>query len=225
MTTAIAFEILYTEPMNKLFADKLSDEALLARICEKDETAFEAFCRRYLEWAHRFDMRFLEDRRDAEDAVQEKFLRIWRCAETYEPVPGARVTNYLLKIDKNICLDMLRKSYRKHEVSVAGQSGFDEMGESEVLDFLDFCHHSPHEGSNVPMNQHLSEDLLERIYRFTAENFNRRQFLVFWGFVSGMTYSEISATYEMQPGSVRGYVARSFAAVRKEFGSSRSGYE
>lgn len=225
MTTAIIKQMRYNLSMSKRSLDKLSDEALLTRIADRDEAAFEAFCQRFLKWAYRFDLRILQDHHDAEDAVQEKFLRIWRKSDTYEPEPGSKVTNYLLKIDKNICLDMLRRSYRHREVSVSEGPGTAYFADSDVLDYLEYCHFLSEPDVRGPEDTIASAELMEQIYDFTHKQFSQRQFLIFWGFIAGMSYKELAATYGTLPGSVRGYVARSFASIRRSFGSVRSDHE
>ncbi|HPQ40125.1 MAG TPA: sigma-70 family RNA polymerase sigma factor [bacterium] len=224
MTTAIMTQIRYALPMTRRRLDTRTDEELLERIAERDETAFSVFCRRYLQWAFRFDMRFLQNQQDAEDAVQEKFLRIWQKAGDFHPLAGSRVTNYLLKIDKNICLDMIRRSYRKREISPEDTSGSPEMQETALLDYLAYCHGGS-EGDSAAETQHEAGELAERIIEFTRTRFKRKQFLVFWGFVSGMSYREIASTYDLSVGSVRGYVARSFASIRDVFSEARTGHE
>lgn len=219
--TLTPFDLMMTKESTK----HLSDEALLLRIAEGDEVAYETFCQRYLNWAFRFDYSFLQNQAEAEDAVQEKFLRIWQRASGYHPIAGSKVTNYLMKIDKNICLDMVRKSYRKKEVLVSDTRSEHPAGEVDLLDFLEYRHNSEQPHNRDPEARAESEELLSKILAFTEETFNRRQYLVFWGFVSGLTYQEIAVTYNLALGSVRGYIARGFAAIRHEFKDLRSCHE
>ncbi|MBN1298034.1 sigma-70 family RNA polymerase sigma factor [bacterium] len=225
MTTAIPITIRYNPIMVRRSLDDLSDSALMARIADRDESAFQTFCHRFIQWAFRFDMRFLNNRQDAEDAVQEKFMKVWDKANTYRPMDGASVTSYLLQIDRNICLDMLRRSYRKHEVTLHRVSETDQRDEQAVLDYLEFCFRRVNADGVEPETQVVSRELVERIIDYTQRQFNARQFLVFWGFVTGMSYGEIAETYGLSPGSVRGYVARGFAAIRKAFLAERTGHD
>lgn len=225
MTTAILTQIRYALPMSRREIEAMTDEELLVLIAEQNETAFSTFCRRYLQWAFRFDLRFLQNPQDAEDAVQEKFMRIWRKAADYQPLAGSRVTNYLLKIDKNICLDMVRKSYRKREIPMGNGSETDTSDETALIDYLAYCHRIASGDVLPPETRYASEELAERIFEYTRQEFKQNQFLVFWGFITGMSYREIAATYGMKVGSVRGYVARSFASIREAFSEARAGHE
>lgn len=225
MTTGILTKKLYDVFMDKRSLEQLSDKALMARIADQDESAFSIFCKRFLKWAYRFDFSFLQNKSEAEDAVQEKFLRIWQKANTYRMIPGSKVTNYLMKIDKNICLDMVRRGYRKREIPVSGSHSDGDGNELELLEYLDYCHNNDDRIGKSPENQAETTELMEQIFSFTQNEFTKCQFLVFWGFVSGMSYREIAVTYSLKQGSVRGYIARSFATVRQKFAAARKYHE
>jgi RNA polymerase sigma factor (sigma-70 family) len=225
MHAAISVQFRYDTAVNRRAPDTLSDEALLAGIADRDEAAFEAFCRRFLQWAYRFDMNILQNIQDAEDAVQEKFMRIWTKAEKYEPIPGSKVTNYLLKIDKNICFDMLRRKYRRQILPADRERKTDGSGQEDILGYLEYCYTLAEKGSVDLESAIVSADLMKRIYDYTLHHFNKRQFLVFWGFISGLSYRELSETYALEQGSVRGYIARGFAAIRKKFAEQRGDHD
>ena len=51
----------------------------------------------------------LNDPVEAEDVVQDTFIRVWRAAEKWKP-GQAKVSTWMCKIAVNLCLDRLRKS-------------------------------------------------------------------------------------------------------------------
>src|SRR6185295_19185296 len=52
--------------------------------------------------------RILRDRAEAEDTLQDVFLRVWQRADTYNPVFGTPVA-WLVRISRNRAIDRLRR--------------------------------------------------------------------------------------------------------------------
>ena len=75
-----------------------------------DEPAFAAQAERHRRELHVHCYRMLASFDEAEDAVQETFLRAWRGLASFDGGPGFRA--WLYRIATNVCLDMLRRSSR-----------------------------------------------------------------------------------------------------------------
>ena len=58
---------------------------------------------------------YMRNRADAEDALQETFLKIWRKLERYEGRNQCSPRSWIMQVACNTCKDQLRKSWRKHE--------------------------------------------------------------------------------------------------------------
>lgn len=67
---------------------------------------------RYHRQCFSFAMRILGSERDAEEAVQETFVRLWRSAHSYD-AGRATVPSWVLSITRNLCLDELRRRRRR----------------------------------------------------------------------------------------------------------------
>jgi RNA polymerase sigma-70 factor (TIGR02960 family) len=76
-----------------------------------DESAFAALSERHRRTLHVHCYRMLASFDDAEDAVQETFLRAWRSRESFDG--SSLVRAWLYRIATNVCLDMLRRSKRR----------------------------------------------------------------------------------------------------------------
>ena len=86
---------------------ELDDDALLVlRVGEGDVAAYRELVKRYAAKLSRFAERLLRDGTEAEDVVQETFLRLWQRAGEYQP--KARVTTWLHRITHNLAVDRLR---------------------------------------------------------------------------------------------------------------------
>jgi RNA polymerase sigma-70 factor (TIGR02960 family) len=75
------------------------------------ESAFAALAERHRRELHVHCYRMLASFEEAEDAVQETFLRAWRHRASAEPGPGLRA--WLYRIATNACLDALRRRKRR----------------------------------------------------------------------------------------------------------------
>ena len=76
-----------------------------------DEAAFGELVQRHRRELHVHCYRMLGSFDEAEDLVQETFLRAWRRRDSFEGGPGFRA--WLYRIATNACLDALRSSRRR----------------------------------------------------------------------------------------------------------------
>jgi len=86
-------------------------EALVAAAVTGDESAFAELTARHRRELHVHCYRMLASFDDAEDAVQETFLRAWRSRTTFDG--GSLFRAWLYRIATNVCLDLLRRSSRR----------------------------------------------------------------------------------------------------------------
>ena len=94
------------------------DLGLLERITIRDETALAALYDRHSRLAYSVIMRILGSTSDAEDVLQETFVRVWSRADTYDAVLGSPAT-WLVRIARNRAIDRLRARRARGNVNVA----------------------------------------------------------------------------------------------------------
>lgn len=83
-------------------------EQLLRRIVDGDDEALRELYHRYGRLAYTLAHRILGREDQAEDAVQEAYLRVWRFADRYDPTK-ASFTTWFGRIVRNLSIDMLRR--------------------------------------------------------------------------------------------------------------------
>ncbi|MFV9506205.1 MAG: RNA polymerase sigma factor [Oscillochloridaceae bacterium umkhey_bin13] len=88
--------------------DQQAEEAALARRAQGgDQSAFATLVQRYSGAVFNLAYRMLNDAHEAEDAVQEVFLRAYRRLDSFDPT--RRFITWLLTIGSNYCVDRLRR--------------------------------------------------------------------------------------------------------------------
>ena len=120
-----------------------SDEDLMVRVQNADHQAFEQLVRRRTEMFYACAFRVCGQQDEAEDAVQEAFLKLWRKPETWDASKGAKFTTWFYRVVVNTTKDEMRS--RKPQ---AGESEF-EMLEDQT------------ERQDVSMEQKEREQALE----------------------------------------------------------------
>ncbi len=83
------------------------DLALLERIVARDERAIAELYDRHSRLVFSVIRRMLRSQSDAEDVLQETFVRVWSRADTYDPSLGSPAT-WLTRIGRNRAVDRLR---------------------------------------------------------------------------------------------------------------------
>ena len=91
-------------------ADMRLEELGVSGLGEIDEPEFSGMAERHRRELHVHCYRMLGSFEDAEDTVQETFLRAWRRRETFEGRSTFRA--WLYRIATNACLDLLAKCAR-----------------------------------------------------------------------------------------------------------------
>lgn len=88
-----------------------SDNALVRRAREGDYDAFEQLFERHRQLVYRFAYQMMPRRDDAEDIVQEAFVRAYQNLNKYRD--EAKFTTWLLRIVTNLCTDQARMAQRR----------------------------------------------------------------------------------------------------------------
>jgi len=125
-----------------------TDDALMARAGRGDKAAFAVLVQRHLARATAIAQRIAGNRSDAEEVVQEAFLRCWQKAPDWQPVEAAgpaagegkaeraQFATWLYRVLTNLCLDRKRRPQpveleAADEVPDSGDDGFARTARGE----------------------------------------------------------------------------------------------
>ncbi|MEO1583925.1 MAG: sigma-70 family RNA polymerase sigma factor [Planctomycetota bacterium] len=95
------------------------DYELMQRIASDEEGAVGDLYDRFGSLVYRMAFQSMPSRAEAEDAVQEVFVRLWKTAERYDPERAALVT-WVLLITRRHLVDRLRRAQAR--VKLTGMS-------------------------------------------------------------------------------------------------------
>ena len=109
--------------------DPGSDLALARRVAGEDREALRSLMRRYNQRLFRTARSILKDDGEAEDALQEAYLRAYRSMGTFRG--DAKLSTWLVSIVVNEAIGRLRKRNRSAEVIQLDGSVDDGAGDSE----------------------------------------------------------------------------------------------
>jgi len=170
------------------------DYALLRRVARGDREALTELIRRHQGRLMQIAYRLLKDPLEAEDALQEVFLKAYEHAHRFEP--RSSVSAWLNRITANHCLNLLRARHPAESL--------DEEGASPVAD-----------SGPSPLEALEEQDLsrrLEELLGALPENQRRALILKRFG---GLSYQEIGEQMGLSPQAVDGLLKRARQFLKK----------
>jgi len=173
-----------------------ADAALLARYAAGAQDAARLLAGRHAGRLLAHATRMLGgDVAEAEDAVQEAFLRLWRAAPGWRADGGARVGTWLFKVTGNLCIDRLRR--RRTPVASLSDEGVAEPA-------------SQAPGAAAALMQAQRADALQRALNRLPE---RQRQAVVLRHLDGLSNPEIAAVMDTGVEAVESLLARARRAL------------
>jgi RNA polymerase sigma-70 factor (ECF subfamily) len=100
--------------------EQYSDEELMSLIKAYNHDAFSILVTRHSERFYALSYRTLFKQSDAEDIVQESFLKLWHKPELWKEKKGSKFTTWFYRIIVNACYDFNKKK-SSQEMAFEGQ--------------------------------------------------------------------------------------------------------
>ncbi len=86
-----------------------SDEELVLQVQKGHSEAFAMLVNRHTDYLYRIVWRTYPDTQEAEDVVQDVFLKFWHKPSLFDSTKGASFRTWLTRVAMNRAIDMLRK--------------------------------------------------------------------------------------------------------------------
>jgi RNA polymerase sigma-70 factor (ECF subfamily) len=183
---------------------EIPSEALMARIAEGDEYAFEVLVGRHQSSVLNLIYRFIGDRTQAKDLAQEVFLRVWQTAKSYEP--RAKFTTWIYRVTANLCLNELKSARRRKWFPFHRSDGDSENAIEET-----FSDGSP-TAEDLLLAKEQTRKISEALQSLPA---NQRMALILKRF-DDLSYEEISRILDCSVSAVESLLVRAKRTLREK---------
>jgi len=178
------------------------DLALMQRIARNEEAAVAELYDRFGSLVYRMAYQALPTRADADDAVQEVFVRIWRTADRYDPKRAALVT-WVMLISRRHLVDRMRRAGARIKPGVLDeQIGVADTGSAD------------------------SDEAIQRRERFAAlmdriaELPELQRTVVTRAYLGGQTLRQIGEELDTPLGTIKSALSRALVRLRENTAGS-----
>ncbi len=174
--------------------NRYQDKDLVVQLKSNSSSAFQALFEKYSQRIYRFSLGYLKSTQEAEEIVQDVFLRVWKARE--ELLVERSFESYLFTIAKNTILNTIRKAnYEKA--------------------YLEYS--SLHSNKNSLLDEELDFKELDRIYRQAIEKLPARRKEVYrLSRDKGLSNREIANELGISVKTVENQMTAALSAIKKE---------
>jgi RNA polymerase sigma-70 factor, ECF subfamily len=191
-------------PTNDTPGDLDDDEAredarLLSLVAQQNQEAFEKLYRRRSGLVYSLLKRMLLNEMEAQEILQDTFVRIWRCAEEFDPCRSSAMA-WIVMIARGRAIDRLRSRLR----STANRAAYEREVASLETEI------------NAPQPLHqeeLSQACADALNKLPDEQGHALQL----AFFRGWTHDEIARAVGEPLGTIKARIRRGLIALRKTF--------
>ncbi|MFG0273912.1 MAG: RNA polymerase sigma factor [Phycisphaerales bacterium] len=179
----------------------VQDVELMQRVAANDESAVGELYDRFGSLVYRMAYQMLPSKTDAEDAVQEVFVRLWRTADRYDPSRAA-LSTWVVLITRRYLVDRLRRSRVRVKATYALQEQWSAGGATEAPA-------SPLQ--NVEDTERF-EALMKRIERLPE----LQRAVLTRAYLGGQTLRQIGLELDRPIGTIKSTLSRAMVRLREQ---------
>jgi RNA polymerase sigma-70 factor, ECF subfamily len=172
----------------------LDDESLIIQMQEGKHEAFVELVDRHAKRFYGVAYRLLFSKNDAEDTVQQAFLKLWERRSFWDRHKGAKFTTWFYRVVVNLCLDHNRK---KRPVPL-----------SEGMDLVD-----KQDGPEIFLDEKRKQGLLDRFIRELPE---RQQLALTLCFYEGISNKEAAEIIGIRVKALQSLIMRAKTTLKEK---------
>jgi len=173
------------------------DALLLARLPQRDVSAFEKLYERHARLVYGLVLRILNHASTSEEVVQEVFLQLWRNANHYDAARGPFVP-WLLTMARNRALDHLRRKSER-------QRRLEDHSDNLSTAFA------------APNYEHALDQkrCAERVRTLMASLAPQQRRAIEMAYFEGMSHSEIAVALKEPLGTVKSWIRNGLLRLKE----------
>lgn len=174
-----------------------ADLDLMQRVAANDPAAVAELYDRFGSLVYRLAFQAMPTRADAEDAVQEIFIRLWRTAGRYDPKRAALVT-WVMLISRRHLVDRLRRAKARVRPTTLDERQTQPVAETALV------------GASVERDERMAA-LLQRINRLP----DLQRTVVTRAYLGGQTLRQIGEELNTPIGTIKSALSRALVRLRE----------
>lgn len=188
---------------------EITDEKLMAGLQQGNSQNFERLVERYGTALYRFIYRILKDEGEAQDLVQETFLRVYRSAGQYDSKYPFRV--WIFSIASHLAINVLNSARRRRIFFFWNRSEHDREQEiSQEEEIVDPRKNPEEEFSHQQMSQ--------RVQQAIDSLSPRQKVALTLSKLEGLSYKEIADVMDINLPAVESLIFRAKQKIQRELG-------
>ncbi len=185
-----------------MYTSDPTDLSLMQRIAARDAAALAELYDRHSRLLFSLILRIVRDRSEAEEILQEAFIRVWRQAEIYDARTGGPLP-WIVRVARNCAIDRLRARRARAAVN------------APAIDLAAVEDAAPVTGIQTPEAAVLGAERRQRLTGALAGLPAEQRQLIEAAFFEGYTHSELAQRYGLPLGTVKTRIRAAMLAMRK----------
>jgi RNA polymerase sigma-70 factor (ECF subfamily) len=184
-----------------MYASDPTDLSLMQRIAAREAAALAELYDRHSRLLFGLILRIVRDRSEAEEILQEAFMRVWRRAEIYDRQVGGPLP-WIVRVARNCAIDRLRARRLRAAVN------------APAIDLAAVEAVAP-SGIQTPEAAALDAERRQKLTGALAGLPAEQRQLIEAAFFEGYTHSELAQRFGLPLGTVKTRIRAGMVAMRK----------
>lgn len=177
-----------------------SDDDIIARLRKGERRLYATLIARYRDRGFSLAFRILRNREDAEEALQDAFVRAWNGLPKFEG--ASSFATWFYRILYNVCMTSLTKKGRKALFAEMDEAGIPDLAVEPEL---------PGDYAGVQMR-----DIVSRVSAVIGKLPEKYASMISMFYLQELTYAEIAEVTGLPSGTVKTHLFRARLLLQKE---------